>query len=235
MPVRFDTNLTRLAASLLDLLLPLSCTVCSIQGRMLCSDCEARFPRLMGPFCSKCSAPGSRDPCEWCATSPPALDGVRAPYLFDGAVRDIVYRLKYQNMRALAPDVGRLLFRYLETNPIPGDALVPVPLHGRRKRERGYNQSQLLAAELSKATGLPMEARAIRRTRNTAPQVSMSSHEERIHNIEGAFQPASELPGRRVILVDDVVTTGNTMFACAVALRAAGAVSIWGLVLARQP
>ena len=100
----------------------------------------------------------------------------------------MVHSLKYRNLRASAPDMGRLLAGYLESHPVPADLLVPVPLHWWRERERGYNQSELLARELSMRAGIPVEAGVLRRTRNTPPQVSIESHEERRRSVEGAFE-----------------------------------------------
>ena len=149
-------------------------------------------------------------------------------------MREMVHALKYQNLRASAPDLGRLLAGYLDSNEIPTDVAMPVPLHPRRERERGYNQSELMARELSKGSGIPVQAGLLRRTRNAASQVSIKGREERRRNIDGAFECRSTVEGLRVLLIDDVVTTGSTMSACASALRAAGADSIWGLALARQ-
>ena len=150
-----------------------------------------------------------------------------------GAVQNVLYGLKYRNLRASAPDLARIVAAYLVSNPISGDVLVPVPLHPKRERERGYNQSELLARELSKATGIPLESRVLRRTRDTPPQVSIDGYQERKRNIEGAFECTSALDMPSVLLIDDVVTTGSTMSACAGALKAAGAQSVWGLAVAR--
>ena len=152
----------------------------------------------------------------------------------DGGVRDIVFDLKYRGIRALAPDIGELLARHLESSRLAADLIVPVPLHGRRERERGYNQAGLLARELGRRTGLPVES-MLRRTKNTPPQVDMTGPENRRANIEAAFECVADVRGRRVILVDDVVTTGSTMGACAAPLKAAGASKVWGLAFARQP
>ena len=228
------TVLSRLASSVLELLMPLSCAVCHREGRHLCLDCEAALPRLEKPYCPTCAEPRSSALCRWCAEMPPAIDGIRAPYLMDGVVREMVHSLKYQNLRASAPDLGRLLATFLERNPTGADVLVPVPLHRRRESERGYNQSKLLAKELGKNIGLLVETRALRRTKNSPPQVSIAGHEERRRNTEGAFECTSSMDGQRVLLIDDVVTTGSTMSACASALKAVGARSVWGLALARQ-
>jgi ComF family protein len=113
--------------------------------------------------------------------------------------------------------------------------LVPVPLHGRRLRERGYNQSALLAAEIGKTTGLPAMTDSLVRLRHTKSQVKTAGAEERQRNMAGAFGCRdARLAGKRVLLVDDVCTTGATMNSCAVALREAGATSVWGLALARE-
>ena len=114
------------------------------------------------------------------------------------------------------------------------DVLMPVPLHGSSERQRGYNQAELLARDLSKRTGLPLASRVIRRLRNTPPQVSVVSHDERRRAVRDAFECKLDVDGQRVLLIDDVVTSGSTMSACAAALKAGGARSVWGLALARQ-
>ena len=220
---------------MLGLLLPMHCAVCGRDGRALCEGCEVTFPRLEKPYCSICAGPGTAFRCEWCTTMPLAVDGIRAPYLFEVVLREMVHSLKYNNLRASAPDLGRLLAVYLQDNPMPCDILMPVPLHNRQERERGYNQSELLARVLGKRTGVPVETHVLRRIRNTAPQVSMKSREARRRNIEGAFECGPEVSGQQVLLVDDVVASGSTMSACGTALKAAGARSVWGLALARQP
>ena len=217
----------------LDLLFPPTCAVCGREGRFLCERCEGVLPRLRQPHCARCAGPGSAPLCSWCTASAPDYDGIRAPYLMEGAVREMVYSLKYRNMRASAPELGRLLAGHLRSAPLDVDVLVPVPLHSRRQRERGYNQSDLLARGVGRHTGIPVGAHALRRVRDTAPQVSMSTPEERRQNIEGAFECISSMSDRRVLLIDDVVTTGATMSACAGPLKAAGASSVWGLTLAR--
>ncbi len=114
------------------------------------------------------------------------------------------------------------------------DVVVPVPLHRSSERERGYNQSELMARVVAADADLPFGRRLLRRVRKTAPQIAMAAYEDRRRNIEGAFECRDDLDGQRVLLIDDVVTTGSTMSACAEALKAAGARSVWGLALARQ-
>ncbi len=229
------TLMSRVAGSVVDLLLPMRCVVCEREGRYLCDGCEPSLPRLKSPYCRVCAAPKASPLCHWCAATPPAIDGIRAPYLMEGAVRRMVHELKYRNLRAAASTLGRLMARYLESRPMDVDALVTVPLHGRRERQRGYNQSEILARALAKHTGVPLRPHVLRRTRNTAPQVFLNSDDDRRRNVVGAFECTNDMGGGRVLLVDDVVTTGSTMSACAAALKDAGVSHVWGLALARQP
>ena len=131
--------------------------------------------------------------------------------------------------------MGQLLGQYVESQPVAVDVLVPVPLHSRRLRERGYNQSALLAAEVGKRNGLPVVTDSLVRLRHTKAQVKTAGAEERQRNLAEAFGCRNaKLAGRRVLVVDDVCTTGATLNSCAIALRAAGAASVWGLALARE-
>lgn len=227
-------NLSRAGSSLLDLLLPLNCVVCGKEGQYICDGCEADLPRLKRPYCLICADPGVPQLCSWCYETSPRVDAIRAPYIYDGPVRDMVRDLKYRNVRAVAPALAGLLAKYLERNPYPVAALVPIPLHSKRLRQRGYNQSELVAKELSKLMGIPLATDLIRRVRNTRPQIEMETPDDRKRNIQGAFECTGNVEGISILLIDDVVTTGNTMSACAGELKAMGAGSIWGLALARQ-
>ena len=217
-----------------DLVLPRRCAACGRGGSFLCEPCEAALSRLEGPYCPRCAHPGVDRLCERCASSPPAFDGVRAVCLFNGAARSLVHRLKYSNFRAVAPDMARLLADLLEPSRMEGVIIAPVPLHPRRERRRGYNQSELLARTVGRMAGLPVRPGIVRRVRNTPPQVSIENYEERRANTEGSFACPAGLSGESVLLIDDVVTTGSTMSACAAALKEAGAGSVWGLAFARQ-
>jgi len=145
----------------------------------------------------------------------------------------MVHDLKYGNIRALAPTLGGLLADYLGSLRFEADVVSPVPLHHKRERSRGYNQSYLLAREVSRRVQIPMADDRLLRSMDTPPQVAMSGRQERRQNIEGAFECTRDATGLRVLLIDDVVTTGSTMSACALALMDAGAESVFGLALAR--
>jgi competence protein ComFC len=143
--------------------------------------------------------------------------------------------LKYRNLRILARPLAELMRDYLERHPIPADVIVPVPLHPKRMRERGYNQSELLARELGRLTSLPVDADALRRIKHTRPQARTASVEERRKNVAGSFGcRGSGLEGLRVLLIDDVATSATTLDTCAAALKAAQVAAVWGLVLARE-
>jgi ComF family protein len=135
----------------------------------------------------------------------------------------------------LAPPLARLLKDYLITNPLSGEVLVPVPLHQKRLKERGYNQSQLLARELGKFITLPVVDDCLIRQRYTTSQARTPSVKERQSNVANAFICRDQrLQAKQVLLIDDVTTSGATLNACASALKAAGASSVWGLVLATE-
>lgn len=150
-------------------------------------------------------------------------------------MRQSIHQLKYRNLRALAQPLAKLLHDYLVTNPVPGEILVPVPLHQKRLKERGYNQSRLLAQELGRLIKLPVVDDCLIRQRHAFPQTRASTVDERRSNVGGAFTCRDHrLRGKQVLLIDDVSTSGATLDACAVALKAGGATMVWGLVLARE-
>ncbi len=162
------------------------------------------------------------------------IDGIRSPFRFEGVVREAILEFKYNQARALALPLARLLEEYLRHRHLPADVLVPVPLHHRRLRERGYNQSGKLARELGQLMGLPVVEDSLFRLRNTPSQVNAIG-EQRRSNVAQAFACRDgRLQQVQVLLVDDVCTTGATLDWCAVALKEAGAKSVWGVTVARE-
>lgn len=226
--------ISKLTNSTLDLLFPLECLGCRKEGDVLCPSCLAGVIRLNQPYCRLCAHPGQSSPCVSCRESPLEVDAIRAPFLLGGSIQEAVHALKYRNLRAAAPRLGELLGEFLTASRIPGEVLVPVPLHSSRRRQRGYNQSELLAREVSKTTGIRVDNGLLARVRNTPPQVGTAGRAERRRNADGSFQAVAGLKGAAIIVVDDVATTGSTISACASALKSAGAASVWGLVLARE-
>ena len=190
----------------------------------------------MPPLCPRCGLPQSHDMlCPSCAGWQAEIDGIRSPFRFEGVIRQAIHELKYRNLRAIAGLFARLLNDYLTANPVPGEVLVPVPLHPKRLRERGYNQSQLLAKELGKLANLPVVDDCLVRERHSLPQARTATIDERRTNVADAFSCRNrKLKGKPVLLIDDVSTSGATLDACARVLKEAGATSVWGLVLARE-
>jgi len=163
------------------------------------------------------------------------MDGIRSLFPYDGVMRQAILQLKYENVRALASPLARLMWEYQQSQRLPADIFMPVPLHPRRLRSRGYNQSALLAKELGRLASLPVADDSIVRRKNTPPQARTASIADRRHNVADAFACVDRRgAGKHIIVIDDVCTSGATLKACAAALKAAGAASVWGLTLARE-
>jgi len=229
-------RVAKLKGIALDLLFPQYCVGCGREGEFLCYSCRQSLPRITSPLCPRCGRPQpSGILCPGCVSWPAKIDGIRSPFRFDGVMRQAIHQLKYRNLRALAVPLAKLLRDYITNNPMPAEVLVPVPLHQKRLRERGYNQSSLLARELGKLNNLPVVDDCLTRQRHTPPQARTSTVEERRSNTANAFACRDcRLRDKQVLLIDDVSTSGATLDACAAALKAAGATSIWGLVMARE-
>jgi len=220
------------AGALLDLLLPPRCPACGDAprpGSPFCALCaEAVEPWPEG--CPRCGRPGAPATCAACRAAPPPWERIAAAAVFGGPVADAVHALTYGGRPAAATPLGRWM---AERPGVPaGGAIVAVPLGHRRRLERGYDQAALLADALARASGAPRLRGALRRVRDTPPQVGRD-RAARCANVRGAFAATRAVARRQVVLVDDVVTTGATAEACAVALLAAGARSVAVLALAR--
>jgi competence protein ComFC len=226
----------QLHEKLIDFFFPRCCVGCGKRGDFLCAGCRQKLPRLLSPFCQKCGKPGaSGGLCPACWGQETAIDGIRSVFRFEGVVRQAIHELKYRNLKAISGCLAELMASYVQANPMHGEVLVPVPLHLRRLRERGYNQSSLLAKELGKLIALPLIDGGLRRLKDSLPQARTTTVEERRRNVANAFAcPDERLSGMSVILIDDVCTSGATLEACAKAIKHAGAVSVWGLTLARE-
>ena len=220
---------SRLVLPLLDFALPPRCGGCGTivdQVDSFCAGCWKQLEFLGPGGCLRCGLPleaTEAETCAACLARPPRLDRIRAAVAYGDISRGIAIRLKYGRKVALA----RTMSRYMQplVGELPGDSvLVPVPLHRWRLWGRGFNQSAIVAKELSRRTGLPVSVDALRRTRATPPFKGLGMRQRR-RTVAGAFRARrpSELQGRTVVLIDDVLTTGSTAEACARALRKAGA------------
>jgi len=231
----------------LDLLYPPHCCHCEAplagtKNRVLCPQClhELASSRICPPFCPVCGLPYEAHvdrtaTCLACRTRPPHFDMARAVFSYAGPAGSLVKKFKFHGDYFLG---SLLLRRAIELCWLPDDldgfdCIVPVPLHGRRERERGYNQAALLAGTLARFAGVPLRGRALERRRHTDQQARLGTP-GRWRNIRGAFAPGSQgVAGEHVLLVDDVLTTGATASECARVLKHMRAARVCVLTLVR--
>ncbi len=231
---RFSRQAQRLAYAVLGLLFPPRCAVCGRLGEELCQACVSAFPALSGPACTVCGEPQAESTaCSRCAARRPLFEYVRSAYHYEGGVQKAIHAMKYRRRQALATPLAEALTRGINT-PDGTMVLCPVPLHPDRQAERGFNQAELLAAELAHLWGLfLLPSAALQRIRVTVNQVGLD-YKARQANVDAAFAADRMLVADHdILLIDDVCTTGATLNACAGALLAAGAASVYGITLAR--
>ncbi|MBI4772491.1 MAG: ComF family protein [Chloroflexi bacterium] len=220
----------------LDLLSPPCCGGCGAREGRWCPACHASLRALPIPLCSRCGSPiPNPDHCPRCARRPLSLQALRSLAYFEGPLRQALHRLKYQQDQPLAQALGDELAGFWQRLRWPPAVVAPVPLSAERRKERGYNQAELLAGMFAGAAGLPFAAHALRRVRHTASQVGLTA-DHRWSNVQDAFAARPDtVAGRVTLLVDDVCTTGATLEACAQALLQAGATRVYGLTVGRTP
>ncbi len=230
--------------SWLDLFFPHRCVGCAQLMEdtevLFCLHCrEGTYP-ISSPICPVCGDPlGVASPrdswCGDCLKSRPPFRLSRSLFLYGGGVRDAVHRLKYRKGENVAPALAAAMKKFLLKGGMGSfDVIVPIPLHPRRLRERRFNPSQLLARGISKGLGIPCESHFLQRIRATLPQVELPRR-QRLQNVKGAFKVVKKgsFSRKRILLIDDVWTTGATSEACARALRQGGATSVDVLTFAR--
>jgi len=235
--------LSRAARLALDIALPTLCVSCRepVDGEGVCAACWAKLSFIAPPYCPRLGIPFVYDPgpdmlSMEAIASPPAYQRARAAVRYDDVARTLVHALKYQDRTDLAPAMGRWMARAGGELLTGADMLVPVPLHWRRAWRRRYNQSGALARVIERRSGVRVRGEVLRRVRATEQQIGLS-RAQRATNVQGAFQVSAdrqpEVQGRRIILIDDVLTSGATLDACARALLRAKAAQVDVLVFAR--
>ncbi len=235
--------LSQAARLALDIALPTLCVSCRepVDGEGVCATCWAKLSFIAPPCCPRLGIPFVYDPgpdmlSMEAIASPPAYQRARAAVRYDDVARTLVHALKYQDRTDLAPAMGRWMARAGRELLDGADMLIPVPLHWRRAWRRRYNQSGALARVIARHSGVKVKGEVLQRVRATEQQIGLS-RTQRATNVQGAFKVApdrqSEVQGRRVVLIDDVLTSGATMDACARALLRARAAQVDVLVFAR--
>jgi ComF family protein len=232
-----------LSRAVLDLALPPLCAACRepVKGHGLCPACWSKLSFITRPYCERLGIPFVYDPGPGILSmeaiaDPPAYNRARATVRFDEVSRALVHALKYSDRLDLAPMMGRWIAQAGREVLAEAEALVPVPLHWRRLWARRFNQSAMLATTISAVSGVPIATAALKRVKATAQQVGLT-RSERAANVQGAFHVPQEgkpsVVGRRLVLVDDVLTSGATVEGCARSLLRAGAANVDVLIFAR--
>ena len=232
------------ARTVIDLVLPPTCLACKKPvgaAGGLCSACWTNIGFIERPYCERLGTPFPNDGggvllSPAAIADPPAYDRARAAARFGDVARDLVHLLKYGDRLDLVLPIGRWMARAGAELLEDADALVPVPLHWTRLWQRRFNQSAMLARTVSRLSDVPITDHALARRRATSPQVGLGKS-ERARNVQGAFMVPKEaridVKGRKLVIVDDVLTSGATVDACARVLRRAGAARVDVLVFAR--
>ena len=224
---------------LLDWIYPPKCMACrallppQVPPRAwLCAQCKPLLVPLQGPFCPRCGSPLPEDAaCTACRGRPFAFDFHRAGFPYDGVLQELLHQMKFRSYKQYAQGLGHILaencadWKWMQSY----DFLVPVPLHPAKKRSRGYNQAAVLAKPLALALDIPLAEGLIQRVRNTPPQSGLSPS-EREKNLMGAFaynnRKKLDIAHPKILLLDDIFTTGTTMHACAQVLKNQGAAGV---------
>jgi ComF family protein len=215
-------------------LIPSTCLLCGATSGTgpLCGACLADLPWHRQPQCPRCAVPTpDGQVCGACLKHPPAFDRSRAALAYAFPLDRLIPRLKYNGRLAIAPALGECLAASAAPGPSP-DCLIPMPLHAKRIRERGFNHATEIAREVAKRLDLPLDTDSCRRIRDTPPQMGLK-HDARRRNVRGAFVCTGDVRGRRIALIDDVMTTGTSLDELAKTLKQAGALEVETWVVAR--
>jgi ComF family protein len=214
--------------------IPHTCLLCggNAGSDRLCEGCLDDLPWHRMPHCPQCALPTPNGQlCGACIKRPPAFDRTRAALSYFFPVDQLIQRLKYNGRLAAAPVLGELLARHVESAPRP-DLLIPMPLHPSRIRERGFNHASEIGRYIARNLDLPLATTHCQRIRDTPPQVALA-YEARRRNVRGAFICKGDFAGRRIALIDDVMTTGTSLDELSKTLKQAGASEVEAWVVAR--
>jgi len=244
----FGSALARVAQGLAELVFPPRCYGCGrASSSPLCPTCLEAMPRVGEPGCPICGLPETSDSprkvvtrCGACRLRKPRFDVVRSFAPYAGLVGECIRKFKYRRKKRLGVVLGQILAEHLRSHPELAslrevDQVIAVPLHRFRARLRGFNQSELLAIPVRRQLGVEASENALIRVRNNPKQVGLP-FKKRWENVKGAFavKNPEAVKGKKILLVDDVMTSGATLNECAKVLKKAGAAKVYGLTLTRQ-
>jgi len=248
--LKIPTLLQNTKTLLLDTLFPMHCVSCDQEGSFLCEKCFGKIELLDFQVCPKCekliTAQGGL--CDRCQKDRPALANLAVATKYkDNNLSKLVHLYKYNFVESLQLPLGRLLVKIILKTGLPlPDLIAPIPLHPRRLRWRGFNQSELLAKyvaeNLAPGFPIPVVSNLVIRKKYTPPQMQIGKYAERRKNMQNAFVINNKfleknpdfLKNKKILLIDDIATTGATLFECAKVLKQNGAKKVFGAVLARQ-
>jgi len=233
MPVLFKV-FSRTVTTAVNQVLPARCGVCRGYGELLCSRCASELPLpSAGRRCARCGTLSGASFCARCDEYGSDCTSVTGCFGYAGGAKQLIAAVKYGGSHALTRSMSQLMAQQWQKLGTAVDTVAAVPLHPRRERWRGFNQAGLLARWLALDLGLPFEPSLVRRRRYTTAQARVADELQRRSNVYGAFSSKrGAAAGRRVLLIDDVTTTGATFGACALALTEAGAAEVHGLAFA---
>ncbi len=221
--------LTSAIEKVVNLISPYECMICGKQDCVVCDECWTRNANTRVSSCFWCNSLSEKGKtCKMCATKT-SLSGATVPYRFNGLVKECIYELKYYSNREMARFLARQLVQSVDSNQF--DFISFVPTTGRNQRRRGYNQAKLLAKEISSMCDLPLVT-ALARVQHV-DQIGLNRN-ERLSAIKNNFVAIDGFSGKRVLLVDDVITTGATLNECAKTLKQAGVKSVWSIAVAKK-
>ena len=223
----------------LSLVFPIKCAVCDcIDTKYICENCTSKFQVLGDQICRICGAPSLTDKCRNCINDPPSFTSARAVAVFENELRTAIHAMKYYGIQPVAKELSEMMINFALAHPAffsKVDLIIPVPIHIRRERLRGFNQAVLLAEPLSRALSIHMDKKALVRNKSRRPQVDLT-REQRIANVQGVFtvRYPEVVRGKNIMLVDDVLTTGSTADSASRELLKAGAKSVCVFTAARD-
>lgn len=219
--------------SLLDFLFPKKCLICGSLGRYFCLSCLEKLSYTKNQICPGCYNPSFSGKTHPFCQEKTALDGLAFGFSYQGLIKTAIKKIKYREIFSLTEELVELAIKRIQSSMFSHYLIIPIPLHIKRFSTRGFNQSELIGEIISKNWNLSIEKKVLQRIKNTQSQVKLKK-KERAENIKGAFSVINkeEIAGQKILLIDDVFTSGATLNEAAKILKKEGVVKVWALTIA---